>query len=578
MPTRLHGLLALWWLALAAPVGALPPCGEPGTISTVTAPDGGDYIAAFSGYKVYPPIEYKTATGPTHRVAAPEYHSYYPQALAVGPQGRIYVADQTIIYRLEADGAATRIVGVPQYSSSYSEGDYDYGRHPLGYDETTTYRPPLLQRFNVLEDTVAALDARIAPGAMAFDRQGRLYFVDQVNNRSNREGTAIRIARLEPDGQVITFAGAGTKGYSGDGGPAKEAQFGYISSLVFDPEGGLLIADNSNSRIRRIDSEGVVTTLVQAERVGNLLMDDHGTLYFSTLTQVYRRRSDGTVEHVAGSDWGDPHDDHDVGAVWSAAVEGRWESEERLGGYFAANGRPAIEAPFFFSLALATDSAGALFVANSNVHRIHRVRLDGILETIAGNGLDFGQSPGCQSQKRVAVGQEFAWPVCRDHIGDGGLALEAPIWWPYLLQLTRQGDLLVAMSPGDFMWAGGAFSHLRRICGVSDLAPTAVAAIEEEVPAPGAIPSSLRLWPNPSNAAVTVAFELDHRASVSVRVYDELGQRVRVLAAEAERPAGSCRFVWDGLDQAGRLQASGIYFLVVSVDGTTESHKLTLLH
>ncbi len=581
MATRLHGLLCLSWLALAVPVGALPPCGEPGTISTVTALDN-DYLAAFTDYKIYPPIEYKTATGPTEKVAAPEYHSYYPQALAVGPGGRIYVADQTIIYRLEADGTATRIVGVPQYSISYSEGDYDYGRHPLGYDETTTYRPPLLQRFNVLEDTVAALDARIAPGAMAFDRRGRLYFVDQVNNRSNREGTAIRIARLEPDGQVITFAGAGTKGYSGDGGPAKEAQFGYISSLVFDPEGGLLIADNSNSRIRRIDSEGVVTTLVQAERVGNLLMDDHGTLYFSTLTQVYRRRSDGTVEHVAGSDWGDPHDDHDVGAVWSAAVEGRWESEERLGGYFVANGRPATEAPFFFSSALATDSAGALYVGNSNFHRIHRLRPDGILETIAGNGLDFGQSPGCHSlEKRVAVGQGFVWPVCRDHIGDGGPSLEAPIWWPYLLQLTRQGDLLVAMSPGDFMWAGGAFSHLRRICGVSEgMMPTAVERLEEEVPEGGAQEAlpSLLLWPNPSNAAVTVAFELDHSASVSVRVYDELGQRVRVLAAEAERPAGSYQFVWDGLDQEGRSQASGTYLLVVSVDGTPESHKLTLLH
>ena len=110
---------------------------------------------------------------------------------------------------------------------------------------------------------------------------------------------------------------------------------------------------------------------------------------------------------------------------------------------------------------------------------------------------------------------------------------------------------------------------------------TGVEAVEEESPASGAegaTPSSLRLWPNPFNAAVTVAFELDHPASVSVRVYDELGQRVRVLAAEAERPAGSYQFVWDGLDQAGRVQASGTYFLVVSVDGTAESHKLTLLH
>ena len=109
---------------------------------------------------------------------------------------------------------------------------------------------------------------------------------------------------------------------------------------------------------------------------------------------------------------------------------------------------------------------------------------------------------------------------------------------------------------------------------------TAVGAVEEEVPAggaEGALPA-VRLWPNPSNAAVTVAFELDRSSSVSVRVYDELGQRVRVLAAEAERPAGSYQFVWDGLDQEGRSQASGTYLLVVSVDGRAESHKLTLLH
>ena len=108
MPTRLHGLFALWCLALAGRVGALPPCGEPGTISTVTAPDGGDYIAAFSDYKVYPPQD--------GAVAAPEYRSHYPQFLAVGPRGRVHVADWTIIYRLEADGSATRMVGVTPVS------------------------------------------------------------------------------------------------------------------------------------------------------------------------------------------------------------------------------------------------------------------------------------------------------------------------------------------------------------------------------------------------------------------------------------------------------------------------------
>ena len=571
---RLCSVLAmLGVVSLRLPLGALPPCGAPGTITTVTAPDG-DYLAAFSDYTIYPPIKYETVGGPADKVAAPEYRSYYPQALAVGPQGRVYVADQTIIYRLETDGTATRIVGVPQYSSSYTEDDYDYDRHPLGYDETTTHRPPLLQRFNVLEDPVAALDARIAPGAMAFDRQGRLYFVDYVHRQQTeasygqllRLPVLSRIARLEADGQVVTFVG-----------PFAET---IINALVFDQEDQLLFSGNKG--IRRIDAQGEVTTLVETPWAGSLRVDAQGVLYFRTRTQVFRRHADGVIEHVAGSDWGDPFNRDDRQAMREAALEGKWESEERLGGYFVANGRPATEAPFSFASDLALDSQGTLYIANSSFHRIHRVGPDGILETIAGNGLTYNFSPGCQhAEKRVAADDEWEWPVCRDHIGDGGPALEAPIWWPYLLRLTPEGDLLVAMSTGDYMWAGGAFSQLRRICGVSEgMVPTAVEAVAEVSAvsvSEGALPS-LRLYPNPFNAAVTVAFDLEHSASVSVHIYNELGQQVQELAAEALRPAGSYQFVWDGRDQAGQFQASGTYLLVLSVDGAIESHKLTLLH
>ena len=86
------------------------------------------------------------------------------------------------------------------------------------------------------------------------------------------------------------------------------------------------------------------------------------------------------------------------------------------------------------------------------------------------------------------------------------------------------------------------------------------------------------VFPNPFNPEVTLTFDLTHSASVSVRIYNELGQQVRVLAAEAVRPAGSYQFVWDGRDQAGQFQASGTYFLVLAVDEAVETHKLTLLH
>ena len=549
MATRLHGVLALWWLAWAAPVGALPPCGPPGTISTVTAPDGGDYIAVFRGYKVYPPQDipgYRDAA-----VAAPEYRSHYPQYLAVGPQGRVHVADWTIIYRLEADGSATRMVGVPQYR--------DYDETGIGHDR---YRPPRLQEGNVLVDTVAALEARIAPGPMAFDRQGRLYFVDYVDAwqaiRVEGPPGVSRIARLETDGRVVTFAGP-------------EA-FGWARSLVFDLEGYLLLSGHGG--IWRIDDQGDVSAPSgPMESAYRAQVDDQGRLHFASGNQVFRRNGDGMIEHLAGSTWDGRR------AMREAALEGEW-SEERPGGYYVANGGPATDALFDFVSALALDSDGSLYVANYYFHRIHRVRPDGVIETVAGNGLDWQRSRGCgASEKRVAGGIPI--PRCLDNIGDGGPAVEAPIWEPYLLQMTPAGDLLVGMWPGGMLWAGGDISHLRRICRVREwMVATAVEAVEEEPTGSGAEEAlpSVRLWPNPANASVTVAFELDHPASVSVRVYDELGQRVRVLAAEAKRPVGSYQFVWDGLDQAGRLQASGTYFLVVSVDGTAESHKLTLLH
>ncbi|MCY3734989.1 MAG: hypothetical protein OXG13_01230 [Gemmatimonadaceae bacterium] len=173
----------------------------------MTAPDGGDYIAVFRDYKIYP-AERVNVGGGRDLVAGPEYRSYYPQYLALGPEGRVHVADHTIIYRLETDGSATRLVGVPQYSAQED-------------DVHQAAVAPLLQQTNVLQDTVAALEARIAPGPMAFDREGRLYFVDYVRGGRRKEA---RIARLEVDGQVTTFA-------------ARVESAPHLS-LLFEPGGG----------------------------------------------------------------------------------------------------------------------------------------------------------------------------------------------------------------------------------------------------------------------------------------------------------------------------------------------------
>ena len=488
---------------------ALPPCGPPGTITTVTAPDGGDYIAAFRDYKIYPPEPLSFLEGVVDLVAEPDYRSYYPQALALGPRGRVHVADMTIIYRLEDDGTATRIVGVPQYSARETDAD--------------GWREPLVQRTNVLQDTVAALEARIAPGPMAFDRQGRLYFVDYGNRRGTLR-TEARIARLEADGQLTTFSAG--------------VESGPFYSLLFDPGGQLLVGGMGG--IQRIDAQGVVSWLRVVSWAGAMRLDAEGRLYFANGRKIYRLLDDGTLEVVAGS-----------------------ETPLRV---------------FDFVI----DARGVLYLPDFESGRIHRVGADGILETIAGDGRDYRYIPACFAGKRVAAGKRLSRHRCRDQMGDGGPALDAPIWEPFLVLLAPEGDLLVAMyPPSSYSWDGGTFSFLRRICGVSEPAvPTSIATVEQDS-APshpeGGTPS-LRLYPNPSNASVTLAYHLERSANVSVHIYDEIGQRVRVLAAAAERPAGDYQHVWDGRDREGRRQASGTYLLVLSIDGVPESRKLTLLH
>ena len=295
--------------------------------------------------------------------------------LALGPQGRVYVADWTIIYRLEADGTATRIAGVPQLLS-------------LSDDLMSAGSSSVLQSRNVLQDTVAALDARIAPGPMTFDRQGRLYFVDYVNHRGNGR-TPARIARLESDGLLTTFAAP--------------VESGPFFSLLFDPGGDLLVSGMGG--IQRIDAQGVISWLLVTRWAGAMRLDAQGRLYFTNGRKIFRRLDDGTLEVVAGSDWGDEN-----------------HGSTRPTPEYAANGRPATEAPlqvFDFTI----DARGVLYIANFGFNRIHRVGTDGVLETIAGNGGHYTYTNGCYAEKRVAAGSgspaHLAWARWRRRSGPG---------------------------------------------------------------------------------------------------------------------------------------------------------------
>ncbi|HSS60097.1 MAG TPA: hypothetical protein VLK30_01420 [Candidatus Limnocylindrales bacterium] len=97
------------------------------------------------------------------------------------------------------------------------------------------------------------------PGYLTFDSAGNLYVSDRY---------VCRIVRFAPDGTTTVIAGTGVCGFGGDGGPASGAQINDPNGLAFDSLGNLYFADSINHRIRRIDKQGTITTVVGTGLLG----------------------------------------------------------------------------------------------------------------------------------------------------------------------------------------------------------------------------------------------------------------------------------------------------------------------
>ncbi len=159
-----------------------------------------------------------------------------------------------------------------------------------------------------------------------------------------------RVHAVDREGAFRVVAGTGKAGLSGDGGPAVDAEFDSVSAIAVGPDDTLYVADGNNDRIRRVDSEGTVTTVVDAAgadvpfRPSDLAVDADGILYVSDAdnNRVYRADPDGAVNALAGGG--------------SSGASG--------------DGGPALDAELAEPGGLALDGAGNLYVADSGNDRI----------------------------------------------------------------------------------------------------------------------------------------------------------------------------------------------------------------
>lgn len=178
-------------------------------------------------------------------------------------------------------------------------------------------------------DGILATSATINnPADVAVDIVGNIYIADQAN---------YRVRKVSTSGIISTIAGTGVSGFSGDGGPATNAQISNPYSVDVDTKGNVYIADYSNFRIRKIDTAGIITTIAgtgasgfsgdgglatiaQMSQPSSVSVDSKGNVFFSDMNNQRVRKIDalGIITTVAGN--GNPFNTGDGGSALLAGL------------------------------------------------------------------------------------------------------------------------------------------------------------------------------------------------------------------------------------------------------------------
>ena len=240
------------------------------------------------------------------------------------------------------------------------------------------------------------------PGPLVFDRSGNLYIVDQGN---------ASVRKVTPGGIITTIAGTGQAGFSGDGGPANQAQLSSTTmGLAIDAGGNIYISDGGNNRVRRVSAtDGTISTLVDASKLNlptpatgflflGIAFDGAGNLYLamgdfnanSNHEQIARIAPDGTFSIFAGAG---PAGD-------------------------TGDGGPAAQASFWLPFGLYIDASGTMYVSDNSANRIRKISPNGIISAFAGSG-------------------------AQGYGGDGGPATQASLLWPTHVAEDAGGNVYV---------------------------------------------------------------------------------------------------------------------------------------
>jgi len=385
-------------------------------------------------------------------------HLYLPQDVTVGPDGLLYIVDWNNhrIRRIK-NGVVETFAG----SGYLGDGSGDDPKlidfnHPTNvtFDHdgdmiVAAWHNSLVKKVELTPDGGPGLVTNLAgtgarafggdegPGNMArldlpssvvVDSNGNIIISDQAN---------FRLRLLEPNGTIHTFAGTGTPGAEGDGGPALQAQLNAprgqsaapASRITIDGRDRIYIADTANHKIRMIDpATNIITTIVgtgvagydgdggpaleaQLDTPSDIAVASNGTLYIAdTLNHAVRIvRPDGTIDTFAGTG-------------------------ERG---FSGDGVPARQAELDRPYGVTLAPNGNLYIADTHNQRIREV---------TGVDIDPLPTPVPTPTPQIIPCTDEVGSICT-YLGTGGTGfsgdgqdrLQSTIYWPFDIEFTPSG-------------------------------------------------------------------------------------------------------------------------------------------
>ncbi len=247
----------------------------------------------------------------------------------------------------------------------------------------------------------AATNASLRPwGGVAVDASGNLFIADSWDNNL--------IRKVGTNGIITTVAGGGNA-YPGNGGAATNASLGYPSGVAVDASGNLFFADLDNNYIRKVDTNGIITTVA-----GNGDSDYYGDNGPATNASLYCPI--GVAVDASGNLFIADMNNYRIRKVNTNGIITTVAGNGNYG--YSGDGGQATNASLYNPYRVAVDASGNLFIADTYNQRIRKVDTNGIITTVAGGG--------------------------NDGLGDGGAATNASLHNPWGVAVDASGNLFIA--------------------------------------------------------------------------------------------------------------------------------------